>query len=173
AVPTTAAVLATGRPMTPRRAMRARRNGMSGSFTLVRLLGLDGGEDGLDRDPPVGDQLAAGAAGRGSERRGPAVLPDEDAGGGSGLHRLGQIDDVLGREELSELGLDSPKLVDRVQIVDLDRIDGALAVLGQDQEVEHPDGPRLDEAGKLACHLTAEVAVPSRKLDHEVVHGAE
>src|SRR3954469_11914599 len=55
AVATTVAVLATGRPMTPRRAMRAGRSGISGSFTFVGFFRLDGGEDGLDGDSPVGD----------------------------------------------------------------------------------------------------------------------
>src|SRR3954471_12127766 len=56
----TTAVLATGWPMTPTRPTRAGRRGMSDSFGC-ECVGLDRGDDGLDRDAAVGDQLAAGA----------------------------------------------------------------------------------------------------------------
>lgn len=54
AFPTTAA-FATGEPMTP----TPRRPSMSDSFGFERFVRLNGGEDGLDRDSPVSDQLAA------------------------------------------------------------------------------------------------------------------
>ena len=62
-VPTTAAVRATGAPTTPRRAARAGRRGMSGSFFGKFGFGLERGDEGLDGDAPAGDELAAGAAG--------------------------------------------------------------------------------------------------------------
>jgi hypothetical protein len=40
--------------------------GMSGSFFIV--IGFDGGQQGLDRDPPAGHELAAGLADRAAER---------------------------------------------------------------------------------------------------------
>ncbi len=64
AVPATAAVRATGPPMTPRRPLRPGPSGMSVSF----FVGLERGEDCLDRDAAVGDELAARAACRGGER---------------------------------------------------------------------------------------------------------
>src|SRR5205085_1806383 len=69
AVPTTAAVLTTGPPMTPRRPARG-PSGMSGSF-------LDGGQQRLRRDAAVGDELAARPANRRGERAGPGVLVHE------------------------------------------------------------------------------------------------
>src|SRR6478735_339846 len=79
AAPTTA-TLATGAPMTPT-PRRPGPSGISDSFSGEGgLVGFDGGDDGLDRDPAVGDQLAAGAPHRRCEGRGPDVLVDEDTG---------------------------------------------------------------------------------------------
>src|SRR5271169_6636435 len=76
----TTAVLATGWPMTPTRPTRAALSGMSVSFGGgADEVGLDRGEDRLDRDPPVGDELAARASRGRGERRRPQVLEDEDA----------------------------------------------------------------------------------------------
>ena len=46
-------------------------SGMSGSFGREGLVRLDGGDDGLDGDPAVGDELAAGVADRGPEPSSP------------------------------------------------------------------------------------------------------
>ena len=53
----TTAVLATGCPITPTRPIRAGLTGISISFGSG-VVGLDGGEDRLDRDAPIGDELA-------------------------------------------------------------------------------------------------------------------
>src|SRR4051812_25108403 len=59
----TTAVFATGWPMTPTRPARAALSGMSVSFGgRADGLGLDRGDDGLGRDPSVGDELAARAS---------------------------------------------------------------------------------------------------------------
>jgi hypothetical protein len=59
----TTAVFATGWPMTPTRPTRARLSGISVSFGgRADRIGLDRGDDGLDRDPPVGDELASRAS---------------------------------------------------------------------------------------------------------------
>src|SRR3982750_3709272 len=73
----TTAVLATGCPMTPTRPTRAARTGMSASYGLELAAGSDGGDDGLDRDAPVGDELTTGAPSGRRERRRPDVLVDE------------------------------------------------------------------------------------------------
>src|SRR4029079_96424 len=76
----TTAVLATGAPMTPTLPTRAGLRGISVSFARGSLIGLDRGDDGLDGNPSVGDQLTAGPA-RGRRERGrPQGSPDEDAG---------------------------------------------------------------------------------------------
>src|SRR6478609_12118821 len=67
----TTAVLATGAPMTPTRPTRAGLRGISDSFGRHGFVGLDGGDDGLDRDASVRNQLAAGAPGGRRERGGP------------------------------------------------------------------------------------------------------
>src|SRR5512147_1503730 len=89
----TTAVFATGAPMTPTRPTRAALSGMSASYRrrYLCLIGLDGGDDGLNGNPSVGDQLAARAARRCCERRRPEVLPDEHSGGAPRLHRSGQV----------------------------------------------------------------------------------
>src|SRR6478672_4575839 len=79
----TTAVFATGCPMTPTRPTRPGPSGISVSFRRVRLVGLDRGDDGLDRNPSSRDQLATGPPRCGCERGGPEVLPDEHARGAS------------------------------------------------------------------------------------------
>src|SRR4029453_9928713 len=120
AVPTTAAVRATGRPITPRRATRAGRRGMSDSLTLRRELGLQRGHDRLDRDPPAGDELPAGPPSGRGERGGTGVLPDDPARGAAVVHGLGQVSDALRGENLGHLGLQHPQLVERLQVVQLE-----------------------------------------------------
>src|SRR3954452_9701078 len=89
----TTAVLATGWPMTPTRPTRAARRGMSFSFARA-VVGLDRGDDGLDGDAAVCDELSARTPGGGCERRGPQVLPDQDSGRASRLHGGGEVHDV-------------------------------------------------------------------------------
>src|SRR3954467_12396964 len=101
AVATTAA-FATGAPMTPTRPTRAALRGMSASYRYwcLCLFGLDRGDDGLNRNPSVGDQLAARAARGRSERRSPEVLPDEHARGAPRLHRGRQVKDIVLGQQL-------------------------------------------------------------------------
>src|SRR6185436_9952974 len=83
----TTAVLATGWPMTPTLPTRAALRGISVSFGRRRFIGLDRGDDRLNRNPSVRDQLTTRTAGRRCERRRPQVLPDQHAGSAPRLHR--------------------------------------------------------------------------------------
>src|SRR6187549_4126555 len=76
----TTAVFATGWPMTPTLPTRAALSGISVSFARRCFIGLDGGDDRLNRNPSVRDQLTARAARRRRERCRPQVLPDEHSG---------------------------------------------------------------------------------------------
>src|SRR3954464_14589546 len=84
----TTAVFATGWPMTPTRPTRAALSGIS--FSLARsqgcFVGLDRGDDRLDRDPSIGNELPACAPGSGRKWSRPEVLPDEHAGDAAGVH---------------------------------------------------------------------------------------
>src|SRR3954464_10978031 len=103
----TTAVFATGWPMTPTRPTRAGLSGMSVSFVGgADEIGLDRGDDRLDRNASVGDERAARQQRGPWERRGPQVLPDEHARGAARVHRGGQVLDVVRGQQLSELGLD-------------------------------------------------------------------
>src|SRR5215217_1815751 len=84
----TTAVFATGWPITPTRPLRAALSGMSVSLARSHkcFVGLDRGDDRLDRYPSVGDQLSARTPRGGCESRGPEVLVDEHAGDAAGLH---------------------------------------------------------------------------------------
>src|SRR6478752_2318449 len=82
----TTAAFATGARTTPTRPTRAARTGMSASCCLERVIRLDGGDDGLHGDPPVGDQLTAGAPGGGGERCGPQVLVHDHARRAARVH---------------------------------------------------------------------------------------
>src|SRR5690242_10518091 len=57
----TTAVFATGWPMTPTLPTRAALRGMSVSFGRGCSIGLDRGDDRLNRNAAVGDQLASGS----------------------------------------------------------------------------------------------------------------
>jgi hypothetical protein len=46
-------------------------------------------------------------------------------------------------------------------------------VFGQDQYVDQADGSGVDQRDQLFRHLTGEVARAGRKLDDDVVNGAE
>src|SRR3954463_13333788 len=91
------AALATGAPTTPTRPTRAALS-MSGSCLLEGLVGLERGDDRLDGNAPVGDELASGAAGCRGELRRPQVLVDQDAGHAARLHGVREVLDVVGRE---------------------------------------------------------------------------
>src|SRR4051812_5455026 len=98
AAPTTAA-FATGAPTTPTRPLRPGRRGTSDSLRFELGVSFDGGEDGLDRDAAVGDQLATRVAGGRRERRRPRVLVDQHPRDAPGVHGRGEVVDVLLGEE--------------------------------------------------------------------------
>src|SRR3954447_21672321 len=77
----TTAVFATGWPITPTRPTRAALSGISVSLARRQscFIGLDRGDDRLDRDPSVGNELAARTPRSRCEWRRPQVLPDQDA----------------------------------------------------------------------------------------------
>src|SRR3954451_14275390 len=102
----TTAALATGAPTTPTRPTRPLLSGMSVSFLFEIGVGLARRDDGLDRDAAVGDELAAGAAGRRGERRCPGVLVHEDARDTARIHGGREVLDVLLGQELCELSLE-------------------------------------------------------------------
>src|SRR4051795_7858056 len=128
AAPTTAA-LATGARTTPTRPTRAARN-ISCSSRLEGVIGLERGDDRLDRDAPVGDQLAARAPGGGCEGRGPEVLVHEDPGDASRAHRHGELLDIVGGEQLRELAFDRHQVPEVAEISQLHGVHRARLVLG-------------------------------------------
>lgn len=111
-----------------------------------RFVSLHRGHDGLDKDVAASDQLPAGAPSRGGERRGPRVLPYRHACRAARLHRLGKVDDVLLGESLGDLGFQGDK------IVDLEGIDDAGIVLGEDEQVEHANGAPFYQSRQLSSH---------------------
>src|SRR5437773_7665849 len=106
----TIAVFATGWPMTPTLPTRAALRGISCSFGCGCLIGLDGGDDRLNGNPSVGDQLATRTSRRRCERRRPQVLPDEHAGGAAGLHGSREVHDVVLGQQLCQLRLECCQL---------------------------------------------------------------
>ena len=65
--------------------------------------------------------------------------------------------------ELPELG----------QVGQLHRVDRAVLVLDEDEDVHDPDDPGVVEAEELVGALAGEVLVPGRELDDQVVDGPE
>src|SRR5205814_2074061 len=129
--------------------------------------------DGLDGDAAGRNHLTTGAARGRGERCRPSVLVDEHTGDGAGFHRFGKVLDVVGGEDLGDARLDRTEVVEFVEVVDLERIDGAVLILGDDDEVQHLHDPRVHEFGQFGGHFAGEVLVAWRELDHEVVDGSE
>src|SRR4051812_44530290 len=120
----TTAVFATGWPMTPTLPTRAALRGISFSFGRGCFIGLDGGDDRLNGNPSVGDQLATGASRRRCEWRSPQVLPDEHAGSASRLHGSREVHDVSLGQQLCQLHLECFQLSELADIGELHRLDG-------------------------------------------------
>src|SRR3954447_13708367 len=156
AAPTTAA-LATGAPTTPTRPLRPGRRGMSDSLGLERGVSFDGGDDGLDGDAAIGDQLATRVAGSRRERRRPGVLVDQYARDAAGVHGGGEVGDVLLGQELGELGLKDLQRAEFVQVGDFHRLDFAVLVFGEQEDVNDPNGSGVDELDQLLSHGASEV----------------
>src|SRR5215207_296263 len=187
AAPTTAA-LATGAWTTPTRPTRAALSGIScsrrleglvgpfglrGLLALEGLVGLEGGDDRLDRDPPVRDELPARAARGGGERCGPQVLVDDHARDAPGLHRVGEVHHVIGREQLREFRLEFDEGAEVAGVRQLEGVDRPVLVLRQDDRVDEADRAGLDEVQQLLRDLAGEVRLPFGELDDEEVNGSE
>src|SRR4051794_28802583 len=121
----TTAVLATGWPMTPTRPTRAALRGISFSCGRLVEVGFDRGEDRLDRDASVCDELTAGATGRGREGGRPQVLPDQHPRGAARVHGRGQVRHVLLGEQLGQLGLELLEGAEVLDVGELHGLDGA------------------------------------------------
>src|SRR5205809_3337912 len=91
----TTAVFATGWPMTPTLPTRAALSGISVSFARSCFIGLDRGDDRLNGNPSVRDQLTTRTARRRCKRRCPQVLPDQYSCGASRLHGGGEMLDIV------------------------------------------------------------------------------
>src|SRR3954451_17230962 len=169
----TTAVFATGWPMTPTRPTRAALSGMSGSFGLERAIGLERGDDRLDGDSAVRDQLATRTSCRRAEWCRQGVLPDEHARGAPGVHRRREVRDVVSGQQLGQLGLDLLQVAELLDVGELHRLDLAVLVLDEDEDVDETDGLGLDQRDELLGHLAREVAHTRRELDDEVVDGAQ
>src|SRR3954469_649966 len=169
----TTAVFATGWPMTPTLPTRAALSGMSVSFRCGCFIGLDGGDDRLNGNPSVRDQLTTRTARSRCKRRRPEVLPDQHSGSASRLHGGGEVHDIVGGQKLRELRLDFLQRTEVLDLRELLRIHGTVLVLGQDQDVDHADRPGIDQREQLLCHFAREVARSRRKLDDEVVDWTE
>src|SRR6187401_1032552 len=91
----TTAVFATGWPMTPTLPTRAALRGISFSFARRRFIGLDGGDDRLNRNPSACAQLTARTACRRCEWRSPLLPPDQPSCGASRLHGGGTVLDIV------------------------------------------------------------------------------
>src|SRR3954465_7488042 len=120
---------ATGWPMTPTLPTRAALRGISFSFGRGCFIGLDGGDDRLNGDASVGDQLATRTSRRRGERRSPEVLPDEHACSAPRLHRSGEVCNVFEGQQLGRLRFECLQLSELGHVGKLVRIDGPVLVL--------------------------------------------
>src|SRR3954451_13259866 len=98
------------------------------SLSFGRVVGLDRGDDRLDRDPSVRGELTAGPPGGGGEGGGPQVLPDEDSGRAPRVHGGGEVHDVVGCQQLGEFRLENFELAELRNVRELDSLDGTVIV---------------------------------------------
>lgn len=75
---------------------------------------------------------------------------------------------VLG-QEVGELRLQRPQLVEALEVVDLEGVDVAVVVLGEDEPVEHADRAGVDQRREFGDRLAGEVGLTGRELDYQVV----
>ena len=94
----------------------------------------------------------------------PAVLPGSIA--------AARCLDVVRGQELAQLGFDCLQFAELFDIGQLGRLDAAVRVLGEDQDIDHPDGAGVDQRSQFGRHLTGEVARSRRELDDDVVNRA-
>ena len=120
-----------------------------------RLVRLDGGDDGLDGDAAVGDQLTTGTPHRRAERRGPHVLVDEDRSDAARIHRGGEVRNVVLGQRMHELGLESGDLAEFGQIGQLHRVDRAIVV---HRELGWADLEELGELARIETQLVQTLA---------------
>src|SRR5829696_184287 len=108
------------------------------------------------------------AYGRG-ERRGPGVLPYEHRGGAGGLDRGGDGVHVVLAEQHRQLALvrAQPSELALIEVGELERLDRAVGVLLQHEQVEYPDQVALDEVAERRRDLAVE-PTPG-ELDHDPV----
>ena len=136
-------------------------SGMSGSCRSSSSSASMRGDDRLDGDAAVGDQLAAGAAGGGRERRRPEVLVDEHAGDASGVHRGGEVHDVVRGEQFGELGLELDQWAESPRSESSIASTLPSASFARMISVDHPDRAGVGQPHQLLGDLAGEVLVPS------------
>src|SRR4051794_40404521 len=81
--------------------------------------------------------------------------------------------DVLGGQQLRQLGFDRLQLSELLDVGQLRGVDRSILVLVEDEDVDDADRPGIDELQKLCRHLAGEALRAGRKLNHHVVNGAE
>src|SRR5580765_1911587 len=77
--------------------------------------------------------------------------------------------DVLLGQQLGELGLERLERSELIDVGKLHRLYDTISVLGEDQYVDHPDEPAINEREQLLCHLSGEVRRARREFDDQVV----
>jgi hypothetical protein len=133
---------------------------MSGSLALEGFVRLQGGEDGLGGNAPIGDELSTRSAGSRRERRRPPVLIHDDPSHAPGFHRGGEVRYIVLGEELSELSFKPFERPEIVEVGQLDRVEVPVVVLDEDEQVDEPDSSGVDEREELVGHVAVEGALP-------------
>jgi hypothetical protein len=130
---------------------------------------VERGEDGLNGNAAIGDELAAGAAECHRDGRRPAVLPHEHACDRAGFqHGAGRFQVVLteqaGRRAL-EIG-EAPALLRDFREVPCPH--RPVLVLDDEREVEDPDEAAIDKIQEERHHLAGDRLIAGPLQDHVV-----
>src|SRR4051794_8843009 len=154
------------------RRLRRAASGMSDPF-LGRVV-LDGGEHGLHRDAAAGNELSAGVPYGSPERSGPQVLPDEHRGRRARRHRHSEVRHVLLGQDGHQVSLEGAQVgeVTDAGVRELERLDHAVGILAEQEEVQHAHQAALHEVPENRGDL-ALAEVLTRELDDHPVDRAE
>src|ERR1035437_8178803 len=99
------------------------------------------------------EEDTAGAAHRLGERRGPDVLPYKKGGRRVGLEAPGGELDVVGADQATDIAVQCGEALGDIELVHLERRNGTVRILPDEDEIEDANRPRLDQGNQLRGDL--------------------
>ncbi len=77
------------------------------------------------------------------------------------IHHRGEMCDVVTGQQLGELRLERDQFAELADVGELRRIDAAVVVFGEDQRIDHTDGPRIAQRDSSAAISPVKLLAPA------------